>query len=198
MPVTLHRCRYVWWKAGPCWRVERALRDMGIAYTVAPGPSRPSDREQMLAHTGQQLYPAIEFENGIWYREESKDMETRIRAGKLLRLTVALLAAAVLVPAAAAKGKVFVTLTKPVPAHAAHGDRIVVAFTAKDESGRTVISGPFYVKVICPTKDAFTRALAYVRRDGTYRVTAIVPPGGFGSLEIGFGRQRFTVTNPPK
>ena len=113
-------------------------------------------------------------------------------------VAVALAAAAVFAPAAAAKGKVFVTLTKAVPAHAAHGDRIVVAFTARDESGRKVITGPLYVKVICPTRDAFTRALAYVRRDGTYRVTAVVPPGGFGSLEIGMDAQRFTLTNPPK
>jgi hypothetical protein len=34
--------------------------------------------------TGQALYPAIEFENGTWYREESKDMEATIRAGKLM------------------------------------------------------------------------------------------------------------------
>ena len=73
----------------------------------------------------------------------------------------AVLVAAVLAPAALAKGKIFVTLTKPVPAHAAHGQRIVVAFTARDAAGRKVISGPFYVKVICPTKDAFTRTLAY-------------------------------------
>ena len=39
-----------------------------------------------VAHegTGQALYPAIEFENGTWYREESKDMEATIRAGKLM------------------------------------------------------------------------------------------------------------------
>ena len=109
-----------------------------------------------------------------------------------------LIAAAIFTPAAAAKGKVFVTLIKPVPANAAHGDRIVVAFTARDESGRKVITGPLYVKVICPTRDASTRALASVRRDGTYRVTAIVPPGGFGSLEIGMDAQRFVLTNPPK
>lgn len=111
---------------------------------------------------------------------------------------VLLLAVGLLAPAALAKGKVFVTLTKPVPTRAAHGDRIVVAFTARDESGRKVITGPLYVKVTCPTKDAFTRTLAYVRRDGTYRGVAVVPPGGFGSLEIGMGTQRFTITNPPR
>ena len=30
------------------------------------------------------LYPAIEFENGTWYREESKEMERTIREGRLM------------------------------------------------------------------------------------------------------------------
>jgi hypothetical protein len=38
----------------------------------------------MVEHTGQRLYPAIEFEDGSWYREESKAMDTTIRDGKLL------------------------------------------------------------------------------------------------------------------
>jgi hypothetical protein len=67
----------------PCWRVEKALREVGIEYTLAPGPSRPSKRDAMLEHTGQLLYPAIELEDGTWYREESKDMAKAIRDGKL-------------------------------------------------------------------------------------------------------------------
>jgi hypothetical protein len=58
MTVTLHRCRFEWLKTGPCWRVERAL-------------------------TGQRFYPAIEFEDGTWYREESRDMEATIRDEEL-------------------------------------------------------------------------------------------------------------------
>jgi hypothetical protein len=83
MAVTLHRCRHEWFKAGPCWRVEKALKEMGIEYALAPGPSRPSKRDVMLEHTGQRLYPAIELEDGTWYREESKDMAKRIRDGRL-------------------------------------------------------------------------------------------------------------------
>ncbi len=83
MAVTTHRCRHEWLKSGPCWRVEKALKEMGIAYTLAPGPSRPSRRDLMLEHTGQRLYPAIELEDGTWYREESRDMATRIRDGRL-------------------------------------------------------------------------------------------------------------------
>jgi glutathione S-transferase len=83
MAVTLHRCRHEWLKTGPCWRVEKALMEMGIEYTLAPGPSRPSKRDVMVEHTGQRLYPAIELDDGTWYREESKDMARRIRDGRL-------------------------------------------------------------------------------------------------------------------
>jgi hypothetical protein len=84
MPVKLHRCKLEWLKAGACWRVEKALKEMNIEYEVAAGPSRPSRREEIIEHTGQKLYPAIEFENGMWYREESRDMAKTIRAGRLM------------------------------------------------------------------------------------------------------------------
>ena len=84
LPVKLHRCKLEWLKTGACWRVEKALKDMRIEYQLAPGPSRPSKRDQMIEHTGQKLYPAIEFENGVWYREESRDMAKTIRDGKLM------------------------------------------------------------------------------------------------------------------
>jgi hypothetical protein len=83
MVVTLHRCRFEWLKLGPCWRVEKALQDAGVSYRVAPGPSRLGKRDEMVEHTGQRFYPAIEFDDGTWYREESKDMEQTIRDGKL-------------------------------------------------------------------------------------------------------------------
>ena len=56
---------------------------MGIEYELAPGPLRRGKRDEMEEHTGQRHYPAIEFEDGTWYREESKDMEKRIRDGRL-------------------------------------------------------------------------------------------------------------------
>ena len=37
----------------------------------------------MLEGTGQPLYPAIEFEDGSWYREQSADMARTIREGRL-------------------------------------------------------------------------------------------------------------------
>ena len=86
MAVKLLRCSGQWAKikAHPCWKVEKALQEMGIDYTLVPGPSRPGKRDAMVEHTGQRLYPAIEFGDGTWYREESKEMEHTIRAGKLM------------------------------------------------------------------------------------------------------------------
>ena len=86
MAVKLHRCSGQWVKikAHPCWRVEKALMDMGIEYERVPGPHSRSKRELMLEHTDQKNYPAIEFGDGSWYREQSKDMERTIRAGQLM------------------------------------------------------------------------------------------------------------------
>jgi hypothetical protein len=86
MSVKLHRCRVQWskWRGHPCWRVEKALIDMGVDYERVPGPAMSrGKRVVVLEGTGQQLYPALQFEDGSWYREESKEMERRIRAGRL-------------------------------------------------------------------------------------------------------------------
>ena len=64
---------------------QKALDDQGIEYEIAKGPwPGRKNRTAMLEGTGQALYPAIEFEDGSWYHEESKDMEATIRAGKLM------------------------------------------------------------------------------------------------------------------
>ena len=87
MAVKLHRCPNIWIKVKghPCWKVQKALDDKGIAYEVAPGPwPRRKTRDAVREGTGQELYPAIEFEDGSWYREESKDMERVIREGRLM------------------------------------------------------------------------------------------------------------------
>ena len=85
MAVTLHRCSLNWIKvAHACSRVEKALKEAGVDYEVAVGPLRRDKRDDMVEHTGQKLYPAIELEDGTWYREESKDMEKTIRDGKLM------------------------------------------------------------------------------------------------------------------
>jgi hypothetical protein len=84
MSVKLYRCSNLWLKLGPCWRVQRALDEAGVPYVVVPGPWRPRNRTVVLEGTGQPLYPAIRFEDGSWYREESKDMARTISAGRLL------------------------------------------------------------------------------------------------------------------
>jgi glutaredoxin len=87
MAVKLHRCptMFAKMKGHPCWRVQKALDDQGIDYEVVKGPwpSRKT-RTAVLEGTGQTSYPAIEFEDGTWYREQSKDMEQTIRDGRLL------------------------------------------------------------------------------------------------------------------
>ncbi|HEY2354053.1 MAG TPA: hypothetical protein VGH79_04035 [Gaiellaceae bacterium] len=86
MAVKLHRCSTQWakLKGHPCWKVEKALIDMGIDYERVPGPLRKAKRDAIFEGTGQRLYPDIEFEDGTWYREGSTDMEATIRAGKLM------------------------------------------------------------------------------------------------------------------
>ena len=70
MAVRLHRCANVWVKlpAHPCWRVQKALDEAGIEYELVKG---------------QRKFPAIEFEDGSAYREESAAMAATISAGRL-------------------------------------------------------------------------------------------------------------------
>jgi hypothetical protein len=85
MAVKLHRCSNTWIKltGHPCWRVQKALDDQGIAYEVVKGPLSRKRRDAVQAGTGQSAYPAIQFEDGSWYREDSKEMERTIRSGGL-------------------------------------------------------------------------------------------------------------------
>lgn len=86
MVVKLYRCSNQWAKFGghPCWKVETALIESGVEYERVPGPFRKSKRDALVAGTGQRLYPAIQFEDGTWYREQSKDMAQTIRDGKVM------------------------------------------------------------------------------------------------------------------
>ncbi len=85
MAVKLHRCSVMWAKFGshPCWKVQKALDEQGVDYEIVTGPLRPGKRNDLEQLSGQRKYPAIEFEDGRIYREESKDMAARIDAGKL-------------------------------------------------------------------------------------------------------------------
>jgi glutaredoxin len=86
MAVKLLRCSGQWVKikAHPCWKVEKALQDMGIDYERVNLPSGRGKRDEIQSLSGQKKYPAIQFEDGSVYREESKDMERTIRDGKLM------------------------------------------------------------------------------------------------------------------
>ena len=86
MALKLHRCPATWAKMSghPCWRVQKALDDMGVEYEVVKEawPLR-SRRTAVIEGTGQSSLPAIELEDGTWYREQSAAMEKAIRAGRL-------------------------------------------------------------------------------------------------------------------
>ena len=86
MAVKLLRCSGQWVKikAHPCWKVEKALQDMGIEYERVNLPSGRGKRDEIQSLSGQKKYPAIQFEDGSVYRAESKEMEHTIREGKLM------------------------------------------------------------------------------------------------------------------
>ena len=85
MAVKLHRCPHLWIKVSghPCWRVQKALDDAGVEYEIVKEswPGR-KNRTAVIEATGQNALPAIELEDGTWYREQSADMVEAIRAGK--------------------------------------------------------------------------------------------------------------------
>ncbi len=86
MAVKLHRCPFTFLHTDmdACWRVQRALSEQGIEFEVVKEPYFPKSRRAWLKeHSGQELLPAIEFEDGTVYRAESKDMAARIDAGNL-------------------------------------------------------------------------------------------------------------------
>ena len=86
MAVKLYRCSTQWVKiqGHPCWRVESALIEQGVEYERVPGPVRRSKRDAIVSGTGQNKYPAIQFEDGTWYREQSKEMAQTIKDGRLM------------------------------------------------------------------------------------------------------------------
>jgi hypothetical protein len=102
MAVKLLRCSAQWVKVRhPCWRVEKALIDMGIEYETVAGAALPWPRDrraELIRKTGGNQYPAIEFEDGSVYREESKDMEQTIRTGKLFEKSASSTAATSVTP----------------------------------------------------------------------------------------------------
>ncbi len=64
--------------------MQRELDAAGIEYEIVPGPLSRRRRSAVEALSGQRLYPVIEFPDGKLYREQSKAMAARIKAGLLL------------------------------------------------------------------------------------------------------------------
>jgi glutaredoxin len=84
MAVKLHRCTTDWIKGPhPCWRVQKALDDAGVEYEIVRHKGRRSQRDDVMALSGQRKLPVIEFEDGRVLREDSKDLAERIRTGRL-------------------------------------------------------------------------------------------------------------------
>lgn len=83
MAVQLHRCSFLWAKARrhPCWRVQSALDEAGVPYEIVKEPLFRGRRKAVIEGTGQNKVPAIEREDGSWYRKESEEMAAEIRAG---------------------------------------------------------------------------------------------------------------------
>ena len=77
MAVKLHRPGGFF--GDPSKKVRQALDAQGIEYVVVK-----SSREEMIVHTHQDKFPAIELEDGTWYWEEPDDMVLRISKGELI------------------------------------------------------------------------------------------------------------------
>ena len=86
-PVKLHRCSWTFLHTDmdACWKVERALKEQGIAYEVVKhgyGKSEKS-RAEVIELSGQKLLPVLELPGGEVYRAESDEMAARVRTGDL-------------------------------------------------------------------------------------------------------------------
>ena len=84
MAVKLHRCSSLWIKSSghPCWKVQSALDEAGVEYEIVKEvPLFRWRRKAVIAGTGEGKLPAIQREDGTWYRRESAEMATEIRDG---------------------------------------------------------------------------------------------------------------------
>lgn len=81
--VKLHRCSWTFLRTDldACWRVQKALDDQGIEYEVVKHGFGKGKRPEVVELSGQKLLPVVEVQGGEVYREESKEMAARIRAG---------------------------------------------------------------------------------------------------------------------
>jgi len=78
MAVKLHKPGGLKLFGDPSKPVQQALEAQGIEYEVVKSSS-----EELIAHTHQDKFAAIELEDGTWYWEEPGDMALRINKGEL-------------------------------------------------------------------------------------------------------------------
>jgi hypothetical protein len=86
MAIKFHRCGVTFVKGGhPCWKVQKALDDAGIEYTLVKHPSNPlarGKRSDLIALSGQQMLPVLELDDGTVIRKQSKELVAMIGAGQ--------------------------------------------------------------------------------------------------------------------
>ena len=85
MKVTVHTCPNPWLAVPghPCTRVIGALKAAGVEYDIVKNPLSRGKRTKVEELSGQRLLPLIQFDDGVIYREQSKDMVVTIRDGQL-------------------------------------------------------------------------------------------------------------------
>ena len=83
--VKLHRCSWTFLhtEIDACWKVQKALDEQGIEYEVVKHGFGKGKRPAVESLSGQSKLPVLELQDGEVYREESKEMAARIRAGHL-------------------------------------------------------------------------------------------------------------------
>ena len=118
-----------------------------------------------------------------------------MRRRLLIGFVALLVSGSVLVSGACATAGVRATLTRAIQP-GPPGTRVAVGWTLRDTSGRLVLDKHVFVKITCPEGDASTTTYANPNGHGVYVVSAIVPPGGVGSITVGRGESTFPVTNP--
>jgi len=116
------------------------------------------------------------------------------------RISGVLVVALVVISAAAlpagANGRVKATFTRTIPSYKSGGEHVTVAWKLRNSTGQLVSPKHVYLRITCPTGDSTTVTYASPRGDGTYRISAVVPNGGIGTIAIGKGATRFPITNP--
>ena len=85
MKVTVHTCSFPWLAlpGHPCTRVLGELKSAEVEHDIVKNPQLRGKRAKVEELSGQRLLPLIQFEDGVVYREQSKDMAATIRAGRL-------------------------------------------------------------------------------------------------------------------